>query len=80
MNEVQRSFCGPGHEVSSRSFDWAGVVTNSLQEYWVDAFQRLILTLDALRQRGNNYLERAARISPLSTKFCRRDGDGRPNF
>src|SRR6476619_6707251 len=63
MNEVERSFSVAGHEVSSRSFGCAGVATNPLQEYWVDAFQRFILTLDALRQRGNNYLERAARIS-----------------
>ena len=28
-----------------------------LGEYWVDAWQRSILTLDVLRERGNIYLE-----------------------
>ena len=28
---------------------------NFIQEYWVDAWQRSILLLDVLRQRGNNY-------------------------
>jgi hypothetical protein len=70
MNEVERSFSVAGDEVSSRSFGCAGVATNPFQEYWVDAFQRFILTLDALRQRGNNYLERAARISPSVLNFA----------
>lgn len=26
-------------------------------EYWIDAWQRSILTWDLLRQRGNQYLE-----------------------
>lgn len=43
--------------------------TNPVQEYWLDAWQRYILTLDALRQRGNNYLEQAARISPSVLNF-----------
>ena len=43
---------------------------NPIQEYWVDACQRAILTLDVLRQRGNNYLERAARISPSVLNFA----------
>ena len=43
---------------------------NPVQEYWVDACQRFILTLDVLRQRGNNYLERAALISPSVLNFA----------
>lgn len=70
MNEVERSFSVPGHEFSSPSFDSAGGVTDPFQEYWVDACQRFILTLDVLRQRGNNYLERAARISPSVLNFA----------
>src|SRR5271166_1292408 len=70
MNEVERSVSVPGHEFSSRSFDGAGVVTDPFREYWVDACQRFILTLDVLRQRGNNYLERAARISPSVLNFA----------
>lgn len=34
------------------------------QEYWVDAWQRSILTLDTLRVRGNTYLEQAAKEAP----------------
>ena len=43
---------------------------NPIQEYWVDACQRAILTLDVLRQRGNNYFEQAARISPSVLNFA----------
>ncbi len=42
---------------------------NPVQKYWVDACQRFVLTLDVLRQRGNNYLERAALISPSALNF-----------
>ncbi len=51
---------------------------NPVQEYWVDAWQRVVLTLDVLRQRGNNYVEQAARISPSVLNFAA-DGvmDGR---
>ena len=34
---------------------------NDAIEYWVDAWQRSILLLDVLRQRGNNYVEHNAR-------------------
>src|SRR5271165_5917705 len=44
--------------------------TNPVQEYWLDACQRFVLTLDALRQRGNDYLEQAARISPTVLNFA----------
>ena len=37
---------------------------NFVQEYWIDAWQRSILTLDVLRERGNTYLERSARTRP----------------
>ena len=46
------------------------VRANPMQEYWVDACQRFILTLDVLRQRGNNYLDQAARISPSVLNFA----------
>jgi hypothetical protein len=48
----------------------AEVLADPVQEYWVDACQRFILTLDALRQRGNNYLGQAARISPSVLNFA----------
>ncbi|MFZ2135571.1 MAG: DUF3141 domain-containing protein [Xanthobacteraceae bacterium] len=50
---------------SSSSFGW----TNPVQEYWVDACQRWLLTLDALRQRGNTYLEQKRLISPAVLNF-----------
>jgi hypothetical protein len=44
---------------------------NFVNEYWVDAWQRWILTLDVLRQRGNTYLEQGEKNAPnvLSFKF-----------
>ena len=33
----------------------------AVQEYWLDAWQRSILTLDVLRQRGNAFLEQSAK-------------------
>ena len=38
-------------------------------EYWVDAWQRSILLLDVLRQRGNNYVEHNARKAPHVLTF-----------
>jgi hypothetical protein len=69
MNKVERSSSVPD-QVSNRSLGFAGVVTDPVQEYWVDACQRLILTLDVLRERGNNYVEQAARISPSVLNFA----------
>ena len=43
---------------------------NFIQEYWTDAWQRWILTLDALRQRGNTYLERSADNAPHVLTFA----------
>jgi hypothetical protein len=34
--------------------------TDSAIEYWVDAWQRSILSVGVLRQRGNNYFEGGA--------------------
>src|SRR5262245_20692059 len=44
---------------------------NFVQEYWFDVWQRSILTLDVLRERGNTYMERRDSGSPhvLSFKF-----------
>jgi pimeloyl-ACP methyl ester carboxylesterase len=41
----------------------------SAQEYWLDAWQRSILVLDVLRQRGNIYLEQAAKEVPHVLTF-----------
>ncbi len=48
---------------------WVGW-TNPVQEYWLDACQRWLLTLDALRQRGNNYLEQKKLMSPAVLNFA----------
>jgi len=48
---------------------WPFFAANSAVEYWVDAWQRSILLLDVLRQRGNNYLEHNARKAPHVLSF-----------
>jgi pimeloyl-ACP methyl ester carboxylesterase len=48
---------------------WPFFGANSAVEYWVDAWQRSILMLDVLRQRGNNYLEHNARKAPHVLSF-----------
>ena len=40
------------------------------QEYWRDAFERSILFLDVLRQRGNNYVERTEQTAPHVLTFA----------
>jgi len=42
---------------------------NFVQDYWIDAWQRWILTLDALRLRGNTYLEQSAKNAPNVLSF-----------
>ncbi len=41
---------------ASIAWPWAGAI-GPIQEYWIDAWQRSILLLDVLRQRGNNYVD-----------------------
>jgi len=43
---------------------------NFLQEYWIDAWQRSILTLDVLRRRGNIYFEQNAKTAPHVLGFA----------
>ena len=40
------------------------------QDYWRDAWERSVLLLDVLRQRGNAYLERAAATAPHVLSFA----------
>jgi pimeloyl-ACP methyl ester carboxylesterase len=40
-----------------------------VQEYWLDAWQRSVLLLDVLRQRGNRYLERSTSPVPHVLDF-----------
>jgi len=44
-------------------------VANDFLDYWVDAWQRFILLLDVLRQRGNNCVEHNARDAPHVLSF-----------
>ena len=48
---------------------WPFFGANSAVEYWVDAWQRSILLLDVLRQRGNNSREHNARKAPHVLSF-----------
>ena len=41
----------------------------AVQEYWTDAWQRGVLFLDALRERGNNYREHTAEEVPHVLNF-----------
>jgi pimeloyl-ACP methyl ester carboxylesterase len=42
---------------------------HAVQEYWLDAWQRSVLFLDVLRQRGNIYLEQTAKEVPHVLNF-----------
>jgi hypothetical protein len=37
---------------------------NPIQEYWIDAWQRGILFLDVLRERGDTYVEKKHQVAP----------------
>jgi pimeloyl-ACP methyl ester carboxylesterase len=47
--------------------NWPDV--RAVQEYWLDAWQRSVLFLDILRQRGNTYLEHSAKEIPHVLTF-----------
>src|SRR5882757_10196014 len=51
------------------SSQWPFSGVNDLADYWVDAWQRSILLLDVLRQRGNNSIEHNARKAPNVLSF-----------
>jgi pimeloyl-ACP methyl ester carboxylesterase len=42
---------------------------SAVQEYWLDACQRIVLTLDVLRERGNIHLEQSAKEVPNVLSF-----------
>jgi pimeloyl-ACP methyl ester carboxylesterase len=48
---------------------WPMNGANELLDYWIDAWQRSILLLDVLRQRGNNSIEHNARKAPNVLSF-----------
>jgi hypothetical protein len=45
------------------------VSPNFIADYWADAWQRWILTLDVLRQRGNTYIEQCEKNAPHVLTF-----------
>lgn len=47
-----------------------GSTFNFFQEYWIDAWQRSVLTLEALRERGNTFVERSAADVPHVLGFA----------
>ena len=63
----------PGSQVAEKAANlplpWLMPGANDLLDYWVDAWQRSILLLDVLRQRGNNCLEHNARKAPNVLSF-----------
>src|SRR5215510_3039267 len=57
---------------------WVAVPAHDALTYWIDACQRAVLFWDVMRQRGNNYLENAAKTVPHVLKFdCELVADGR---
>ena len=55
---------------SSKDFNQLVPYTfDAIQSYWVDTWQRSILMLDTLRQRGNIHLEQAAKQAPNVLSF-----------
>ena len=42
---------------------------STVQEYWLDAWQRSVLFLDVLRERGNTYLEQSLKAVPHVLTF-----------
>ena len=53
---------------AKQSLGWPSRATDWL-DYWVDAWQRSIILLDVLRQRGNNSIEHNARTAPHVLSF-----------
>jgi len=57
---------------------WAFSLTQDAMAYWIDAWQRSILTLDVLRERSARYDAHAAKQAPHVLKFdCELVMDGR---
>jgi hypothetical protein len=56
-------------KVANLPWPWPMPGANDLLDYWVDAWQRSILLLDVLRQRGDNSIEHNARTAPNVLSF-----------
>jgi pimeloyl-ACP methyl ester carboxylesterase len=60
---------GVQQKAANPSSPWQLPGANDLVEYWVDAWQRSVLLVDVLRQRGNNYVEHNAEEVPNVLSF-----------
>src|SRR5712671_8116507 len=56
-------------KVANLPSPWPMPGPSDLLDYWIDAWQRSILLLDVLRQRGNNSAEHNARKAPHVLSF-----------
>jgi Protein of unknown function (DUF3141) len=63
MKEKIMPMLGPANEPSFLP------KADPVSEYCVDAYQRAILYLDVLRQRGNNFFEQEGRTAPNVLSF-----------
>src|SRR5678816_2104508 len=61
--------CISFHRDARRSEPMTVSIPGPLHEYWLDAWQRSILVLDTLRQRGNRYLEQRKKEAPHVLEF-----------
>ena len=67
---MPQQFVQVGSNKSAAAFSpWPFFGANTAFEYWVDAWQRSVLLLDVLRQRGNNSIEHNARKAPNVLSF-----------
>jgi hypothetical protein len=67
---MPEQFVQVGSNKSAAAFSpWPFFGANTAFEYWVDAWQRSVLLLDVLRQRGNNSIEHNARKAPNVLSF-----------
>src|SRR5215472_5729233 len=66
--KVWEACFGWANALGSQPFSGLQLARHAL-EYGIDAWQRSVLFLDVLRQRGNNYLERAQQQVPHVLQF-----------
>jgi pimeloyl-ACP methyl ester carboxylesterase len=67
---MPEQFVQVGSNKSAAAFSpWPFFGANTAFEYWIDAWQRSVLVLDVLRQRGNNSAEHNARKAPNVLSF-----------
>src|SRR5690242_12581813 len=73
-NEKVSADGGDWSELAANPAAWLGIwpgmrIAHEAFDYWVDAWQRSVLTLDVLRQRGNNHVARRDEKVPNVLNF-----------